>query len=819
MHALLLTLLAFLSLPVTGAPAPERPAAAIAPAAASVPGSPRVSGAAAYAAALAVDGDRLYVGEPGEISLFPMPANRAGRVHVYVRAAGGDWRRESTLRAAGVEIGDAFGEAMAARGEVLAVGAPGVGEGRGAVYLFVRSDGGWTEAARLDAPADAGAAGFGAAVAVTADGLLVGAPEHGDGAGAVFAFRRGAGGWEPAGVVTGPTPGGRLGAALSADGERVAAGAPGSFPAMMPGVQAPPPQPGAVHLLERSAAGWAIAATLEPAAEGPGMLGQALVLRGDELWAAAPLAGGTGQVLRFESGGDGWTATDTLRNSAQGFTGFGLGLAVADGDVLVGAPMLAQSGGDNVLYVFRRDDAGGWTREELAGPAGGMHLFGLTIVASGATAVVGAPGGDTFEGVGHVYIRAADGEWRPGPELVEATESLAAVTGAPRPCADGEVEGRECQGVDLLAFLPVADLGGERGVIVNDLWGWTDPETGREYGLIGRSDGTVFVDVTDPSSPRVLGELPRTEGSPESLWRDVKVYADHAFIVADGAGEHGMQVFDLRRLRDAAGEPATFEPDAVYDGIASAHNIVLDAESGLAATVGSSGGGHTCGGGLHMVDVRDPSNPTFVGCFTDPATGMGSGYTHDAQCVMYRGPDERYRGRQICLGSNGDALSIADVTDPEQPESLAAATYPNSAFLHQGWFSEDQRYFYMNDEIDELSGLVPRTRTLVWDLSELDDPVLVNEHLGTTSATDHNLYVRGDTMYQANYVSGLRVLDISDPESPREVGYFDTVPAGENTPGFAGAWSVYPFFESGTLLVTSMKEGLFILKTAPTTVF
>ncbi|NIP82449.1 MAG: choice-of-anchor B family protein, partial [Gemmatimonadetes bacterium] len=214
-----------------------------------------------------------------------------------------------------------------------------------------------------------------------------------------------------------------------------------------------------------------------------------------------------------------------------------------------------------------------------------------------------------------------------------------------------------------------------------------------------------------------------------------------------------------------------------------------DEDAGLAVAVGASGGGQSCGGGLHMIDVTDPLGPEFVGCFGDPRTGMGTGYSHDAQCVTYRGPDARYRDHQICLGSNGGALSIADVTDRARPIALAAAGYPNSVFLHQGWFSEDQRYFFMNDEIDEIAGVTPRTRTLVWDLERLDDPVLVNEHMGTTAASDHNLYIRGDTMYQANYVSGLRILDISDPENPREVGYFDTVP-GENAPGFAGAWSV-----------------------------
>ena len=133
-------------------------------------------------------------------------------------------------------------------------------------------------------------------------------------------------------------------------------------------------------------------------------------------------------------------------------------------------------------------------------------------------------------------------------------------------------------------------------------------------------------------------------------------------------------------------------------------------------------------------------------------------------------------------------------------------------YTHQGWFDEEHRYFYSNDELDEMQGLVERTRTLVWDLTDLDDPILVKEHTGLEPSIDHNLYIKGDLMYQSNYMSGLRVLDISDRTNPVEVGFFDTVPYGDNSPSFGGSWSNYPFFESGTIIVTSGSEGLFILK-------
>ena len=153
-----------------------------------------------------------------------------------------------------------------------------------------------------------------------------------------------------------------------------------------------------------------------------------------------------------------------------------------------------------------------------------------------------------------------------------------------------------------------------------------------------------------------------------------------------------------------------------------------------------------------------------------------------------------------------------DVTDKENPVPLSAAKYPGMAYVHQGWLTDDQRYFYLDDELDELVGTTDRTRTMIWDVEDLDDPVLVGTFSGSTGATDHNLYIKGDRMYQANYQAGLRVIDIRDRARPVEVGWFDTTPYEGNPAGFNGAWTAFPFFESGIVIVSSMGEGLFVLK-------
>ena len=423
------------------------------------------------------------------------------------------------------------------------------------------------------------------------------------------------------------------------------------------------------------------------------------------------------------------------------------------------------------------------------------------------------------------------------PRAVEAAAkqapALASITGAAVPCENGQAGTFPCQDVELLAFLAVTpDLGGQvtvsngrtYGTQVADIWGWTDPDTDREYAIVGRTDGTAFVDITDPARPVYLGDLPfhgtlpLINGLRGTGWRDVKVYEHHALIVADGGGarNHGMQVFDLTRLRDVQDAPVTFSETAHYDRIGSAHNVVVNEETGFAYAVGASASaGNPCGPGLHMINVQDPTQPTFAGCFIDESTGgvVGAGYTHDAQCVVYRGPDVEHQGREICFGANETALSIADVTDKADPVALSSAGYPASGYVHQGWLSEDQRYFFQDDELDEIdtTNAVNQTRTLIWDVQDLDDPQVAAEYVADTPSIDHNQYTVGDLLFQANYTSGLRILDVSNPLEPTLVGSFDTYPAG-NAARFAGAWSVYPFFESGNVAVSSIGEGLFVLR-------
>ncbi|MDX1314920.1 MAG: choice-of-anchor B family protein, partial [Eudoraea sp.] len=215
-------------------------------------------------------------------------------------------------------------------------------------------------------------------------------------------------------------------------------------------------------------------------------------------------------------------------------------------------------------------------------------------------------------------------------------------------------------------------------------------------------------------------------------------------------------------------------------------------------------------GGAHFINIQDPTNPVLDG-------GYGaSGYTHDAQVVTYNGPDPDYTGREIFIGANEDQVVLVDVTDKVNPATISTLVYPNIGYTHQGWFTEDQRYFLLGDELDELGPSGFQSRTLVFDFEDLDNPVLHTTYLGPTSAIDHNGYVKGTEFFLANYTAGVRVLDISDiaNEVLTEVGFFDSYPSS-NTAQFDGVWSVYPYFDSGKIVISDINSGLFIIRKQP----
>ncbi|MEZ4778266.1 MAG: choice-of-anchor B family protein [Flavobacteriaceae bacterium] len=368
---------------------------------------------------------------------------------------------------------------------------------------------------------------------------------------------------------------------------------------------------------------------------------------------------------------------------------------------------------------------------------------------------------------------------------------------AQTPCTGGTAGSYPCNNYNLMSHISLGEMGAFGG---NDSWGWTDPDDGSEYAIMGLDNGTAFIDISDPVNPIYLGKLPTHTSS--SIWRDIKVYSNYAFIVSEASG-HGLQVFDLTRLRNVTSPPETFTEDAHLGVFGSAHNIAMNEDSGYAYVIGAN----QANGGPLFIDLTNPSNPFMIGSYA------GSGYTHDAQIITYNGPDTDYTGKEIFFGSNENEVVIVDVTDKFNPQFISNITYANTAYTHQGWLTEDRNYFIVGDEIDE-NNFGFNTRTIIFDVSDLDNPSFYFNYFGNIPSTDHNGYVVGNTFYLANYSGGMRAIDISDiaNQNMNEIGYFDTFPANNNA-GYDATWSVYPYFASKNIVISG-EEGFTVVRDA-----
>lgn len=351
----------------------------------------------------------------------------------------------------------------------------------------------------------------------------------------------------------------------------------------------------------------------------------------------------------------------------------------------------------------------------------------------------------------------------------------------------------QSSGVSLQSWLPLSVFGSNQ-VSGASCYGYTSP-SGREYALISLSNGTGFVEVTDPANAQLVQVIP-AQGS---LWGDVRTYSHYAYAVKESSV--GIQVIDLAGID--AGQ-VTLVNTVSSGGSLSTHTIAIDQASGFLYRAGGSGNG------LRIYSLANPTSPTLVGQWQ-------TRYVHEVTPVTYTsGP---YAGKQIafaCSGANGGwtntGLDVLDVTNKANIVPLANVFWPNPGYSHQAWPSSDLKYLFINDELDEDNYNLP-TRTIVFDIQNLSNPVYLGSFTNGNLAVGHNLYVKDNLLFEANYTSGLRVFDVTNPLAATEVAWFDTYPAHDQ-PDFNSLWNVYPYFASGTIIGSDIEQGLFVWRVA-----
>ncbi len=333
----------------------------------------------------------------------------------------------------------------------------------------------------------------------------------------------------------------------------------------------------------------------------------------------------------------------------------------------------------------------------------------------------------------------------------------------------------------------------------NDVWGYVSP-SGREYAIIGLSNSTAFVEVTDPSNPVIVGKIPDAF----SIWSDMRTYGEYAYNANEGSG--GLQTINLTQI-DAG--IVSLVGSLTQNGLQTSHTLAVNEESGFLYLCGSNLGPGGFGGDLVPLSLANPAAPAFV-----PASASSRSYVHAALVMNYH--TGAWAGKEIAFcfcGRNG--LKIVDVTTKTAMTILGSLNYPNRRYTHQGWLSDDRKYLFIDDELDEAElPNVNTTTTYVIDVQDLANPTFVTSFTNGLHAIDHNLMVRGNYLYEANYTTGLRIWNIQDVTCAREVGWYDTYQP-DDLQSFEGAWGVYSLLPSGTVLVSDQSFGLFVLDPSP----
>lgn len=389
-------------------------------------------------------------------------------------------------------------------------------------------------------------------------------------------------------------------------------------------------------------------------------------------------------------------------------------------------------------------------------------------------------------------------------------------------CVGGSSSGFPCQSVSLLAHMSLQDMT-PVSPSGNDVWGFVDLNTGREYALAGLQNGIAVVDVTDPAAPVQVGSA--TGAS--TTWRDVKVlqrydagarrWRAYAYVTADSVVDR-LLILDLSALPNGIsgavnGADFLSAHNVYVAGVDYTYGIANGGGEPLLGIAGSAGAADAGGsrGRFRLYSLAQPDSPSIEivstgGYAHDLASVAVTDARKDSQCVnAHNAP-----ACELLADFNEDTVDIWDVTDPNDPRRLASQDYPNASYVHSGWFTEDGRYLFVQDELDE-QGAGLNTTVRVLDLAVLSAPALAATWTGPARAIDHNGFAKGNRYYVSNYGAGLTVLDITDPLAPQRVGFFDTYPTSDPTE-FVGAWGAYPFFASGTIAVSDRNSGLYLLE-------
>ncbi len=304
-----------------------------------------------------------------------------------------------------------------------------------------------------------------------------------------------------------------------------------------------------------------------------------------------------------------------------------------------------------------------------------------------------------------------------------------------------------------------------------DIWGYTDQTTSIEYALLCvRGEGLSVIDISN--QPVEVGFVASMQVGSDA--KDVKVFDHYAVLIKEN---EPAQIIDLSDPENPNVVSTIHFGLSIEDG--GAHNCYINGQYLYVI-------GHDAGG-VEIYDLTYPESPEWVGDYI-------TYYYHD----IYVNDGIAY-----AAAIYGEGVDILDVSNPTNVQLLANFNYEGSG-AHNCWTTEDGNYVIVGDEIGDGNWI------RIFNIEDLNNISMVAEYIVDSESVVHNAYVDGNLLYVAHYTEGVRIVDLSNPESPVEIAYYDTYLPNEY--GYKGCWSVFPYFESGKIIASDMQSGLYILE-------
>ncbi len=318
------------------------------------------------------------------------------------------------------------------------------------------------------------------------------------------------------------------------------------------------------------------------------------------------------------------------------------------------------------------------------------------------------------------------------------------------------------------------------GNTYNEVWGYA--QNNREYAIIGTTEGTHFIDITELNEALEVDFIAGKQQGVGVVHRDYHTYNNYLYMVCQ-EGQSSLQIADLSYLPDSV--HLIYDSDELLKG---AHNIFIDTTQAVLYTVFTYRDDFNGVIRLQRIDISNPTSPELIEEFN---TGP---YIHDL-----------YVDNGLALLNRGNTdMSIFDYNTTPASYIGSIDNYIGQGYNHSGYPTPEGDIYVMADE----------THGSPIKILDISDPTDI-EVLATVSSgvnpnsIAHNQIVHQNKLYSAYYYDGIYVWSIENPQNPTLLGFYDTCTLWHQE-SFEGAWGVYPFLPSGNILVSDMQTGLWV---------